>query len=635
VKSSKTVLVEILALASCSLVGCGLIVAVDDPKALTPADTGVADHAGDVEVARVSDAAEAGGDQLARDADIDRSVEGDTHDAGVTADASDGRPVVEPPETGDVKAEAGPPDATDILPPKLIAPLSTATATTRRPKFRWVLPEGTTGAHVQICLDNPCAHELATLDVSGTSGMTTVDLPRGVVFWRAWGTAGGVTGKTPSPTWQFTVGARTTPIDSSWGTTLDVNNDKLADVVVGAPGVNDSAGEVYVYLGAIGSLSSIPATTLRDMPPTIEYGWSVASAGDVNGDGYADVIVGAMAADNYAGRAYLYFGGPSGLSNVPAVTLKRPNGGAGSFGISVASAGDVNGDGYADVIVGAIGDSDAHAGQAHIYLGRPSGPSTSPSFTIRPQPAFYDSFGYSVAGACDVNGDGYADVIVGARTDAGEGQAYVFLGGQSGVSSTPVASYHGPGAPSEFGGSVACAGDINADGYADIVIGAAVFDSTYSGGAYVYLGGSSGPSATGNLTIKGPDSYGHFGVSVTSAGDLSGDGYSDLVIGADQFDKAFVYPGSASGPSNMPNPAINSPDPGTGQNRAFFGHSVAGAGDLDGDGFLDVVIGSHGVKSGWGRVYVYRGSLSGLSPTPALALDAPAGAYSMFGFSVY
>jgi hypothetical protein len=371
------------------------------------------------------------------------------------------------------------------------------------------------------------------------------------------------------------------------------------------------------------------------MPPTIEYGWSVASAGDVNGDGYADVIVGAMAADNYAGRAYLYFGGPSGLSNVPAVTLKRPNGGAGSFGISVASAGDVNGDGYADVIVGAIGDSDSHAGQAHIYLGGPSGPSTSPSFTVAAPSGNYDHFGYSVAGACDVNGDGYADVIAGARRDSGEGQAYVFLGGQSGVSSSPVASYRGPGAPAEFGTSVACAGDVNADGYADIVIGAAVFDSTYSGGAFVYLGGSSGPSATAHLTIKGPDSYGHFGVSVTSAGDLSGDGYSDLVIGADQFDKAFVYPGNASGPSNMPNPPINSPDPGTGQNRAFFGHSVAGAGDLDGDGFLDVVIGSHGVKSGWGRVYVYRGSLSGLSPTPALALDAPAGAYSMFGFSVY
>ena len=153
----------------------------------------------------------------------------------------------------------------------------------------------------------------------------------------------------------------------------------------------------------------------------------MAGAGDVNGDGYADVIVGAQGYSSHTGRAYVYHGGPSGLSASPAFTATG-EGPDNFFGAAVAGAGDVNGDGYANVIVGAYGYS-GETGRAYVYHGGPSGLSASPAFTATGA-ATDENFGLSVAGTGDVNGDGYANLIVGADGfDSDTGRSYVFHGG--------------------------------------------------------------------------------------------------------------------------------------------------------------------------------------------------------------
>ena len=199
-------------------------------------------------------------------------------------------------------------------------------------------------------------------------------------------------------------------------------------------------GRAYVYLGSAAGLAATAAWTAEGDQAGANFGWSVATAGDVNGDGYADVIVGAAYYDNGQvdeGRAYVYLGSAAGLAATAAWTAESDQASA-NFGNSVATAGDVNGDGYADVIVGAYlyDNGQADEGRAYVYLGSAAGLAATAAWTAESDQAIAD-FGYSVATAGDVNGDGYADVIVGAflydNGQADEGRAYVYLGSAAGL----------------------------------------------------------------------------------------------------------------------------------------------------------------------------------------------------------
>ena len=376
--------------------------------------------------------------------------------------------------------------------------------------------------------------------------------------------------------------------------------------------------------------------------PLAEYGGSVATAGDVNGDGYDDVIVGAALyshGQSSEGRAFVYEGSAVGLSTRPAWSAEGDQAAA-YFGHAVATAGDVNGDGYDDVIVGAdlFDGGQDNEGKAFAYYGSPSGLSATPNWTAEGN-QLDAIFGSSVGTAGDVNGDGYDDVIVGAlewtNGQSGEGAAFVYLGSPSGLSTGPAWTAQGDQVSAEFGSAVGMAGDVNGDGYDDVIVGATEYDhgQTDEGAAFVFQGSATGLSTAASWMGESNADSSRFGVSAGTAGDVNGDGFSDVVVGAYTYlpgGRAYAYYGSPLGLSLSPNWIGK-----TSQSGADLGISVASAGDTNGDGFDDVLVGAnlfdHG-QTDEGRAFTFLGSASGLAGTPAWIAEADQdGAY--FGFS--
>ena len=398
----------------------------------------------------------------------------------------------------------------------------------------------------------------------------------------------------------------------------DVNGDGYADVIVGAPHYTNGQyreGCVFLYYGSASGPSVSPDWVAESNQKNAAFGISVAGAGDVNADGYSDVIVGAQSYTNGQsgeGRAFVYHGGPGGLSNTPAWTAEGNQSGA-RFGTSVAGAGDVNGDGYSDVIVGAsyYDDPQSNEGRAFVYHGGPGGLSASHAWTAEGD--FLNArFGSSVAGAGDTNGDGYSDVAVGAPNFNGaRGLLSVYFGGPSGLA--PMSSWTAEGDQSNawFGCSVASAGDVNGDGYSEVVVGAWLYDRGQfnEGRAVMYSGGPTGPCAPPMWSAEGELSSAYFGFSVAGAGDLNGDGFPEVIVGAKQYaheGMSCVYCGCESGCSATPEWALFS-----GYYGAEFGNSVASAGDVNGDGACDVIVGGPGRS----LAYVYCGYVPALEAT--------------------
>jgi len=439
----------------------------------------------------------------------------------------------------------------------------------------------------------------------------------------------------------------------SVSTAGDVNGDGYSDIIVGTPLFDNgesNEGAFLVYHGSASGIVATPVTFVESNQIAAQLGYSVSCAGDVNGDGYSDVVVGAWLYDNpeaNEGVSFVYYGGAAGISTF-GNSIVQADQGAANFGMSVSGAGDVNGDGFSDIIVGAedydAGETDE--GVVFIYHGSAVGVVTTAAVMLQ-ENLTLSQFGFSVSSAGDVNGDGYSDVIVGAylynNGQANEGAAFVYHGSASGIGSVYSVLLEVNQISASFGVSVACAGDVNGDGYSDVIVGAHAYDNgeNSEGGAFVYSGSSTGVNSVATAVLEINQVGAELGRSVCAAGDVNGDGYSDVIVGAHQFDNgennegaAFVYHGSATGLSTIPN---NIPDDAN-QSFAYFGNVVASAGDVNGDGFGDVIIGSYGFDDGpytdEGVAFVYHGSASGLSLSPNSILDDADQSNALFGNSV-
>ena len=401
----------------------------------------------------------------------------------------------------------------------------------------------------------------------------------------------------------------------------DVDGDGFDDIIVGEPGAPSqggflSAGSAYVYSGATGGqLLRFDGEAAGD-----NLGWSVAVAGDVNGDSIPDLIVGAFNADpgglSGAGSTYVYSGATGSL-------LHRIDGAAAGdqFGFSVAGAGDVNGDGVPDQIVSAVNASPggiANAGSVYVYSGATGG-----LLHQFDGGAGNDGFGCSVASAEDVDGDGFADLIVGARwADVGgvqdAGSAYVY----SGATGALVWQFNGATASDYLGYSVAGPGDVDGDGFDDLIVGAPAWAGSASSGngaAFVYSG------ANGGLIwqFSSGNQFDYAGWSVVGVEDMDGDGLPDMAVGApNNSPSAVSSAGSVYLLSGVAGELIWRLD---GENAYdFYGAAISGSGDINGNGTPDFV---GGAPDAWN----FAGSVRVHSLDPFLRTDA--GSLSVSGGS--
>ena len=477
----------------------------------------------------------------------------------------------------------------------------------------------------------------------------------------------------------------------------DVNGDGYDDLVIGARLADPngaSSGETYVVYGAasapgtdgvltLSALDGMNGFTLNGIGRNDGSGFSVSSAGDVNGDGYDDLIIGAPGSDSYTGETHVVYGGVSAPGTDGVLDLSALDGANGftltgidlvdQSGFSVSSAGDVNGDGYDDLIIGAPRASQNEAfsaGETYVVYGGASAPGTDGVLDLSETEALDGSTGFtltgidpddrsgvSVSAAGDVNGDGYDDLIIGAyRADPnGEseaGETYVVYGGANAPGTAGVLdlsaldgmngfTLNGVDSDDVSGFSVSSAGDVNGDGYDDLIIGAFGSDS-YTGETHVVYGGASAPGTDGVLalsaldgtngfTLTGIDPGDRSGRSVSSAGDVNGDGYDDLIIGARSADpngagsgETYVVYGGASAPGTdgvlalsaldgINGFILNGIDPNDGS-----GTSVSSAGDVNGDGYDDLIISARSADPNGGssgETYVVHGGTTGTEST--------------------
>ena len=437
----------------------------------------------------------------------------------------------------------------------------------------------------------------------------------------------------------------------------DFNGDGYSDLVVSASEQDKGAadeGNVFIYYGSASGVAATPSLTL-DNPANQEggaFGFSVALAGDTNGDGFADLAVAAPLQDGEAadeGKVFIYHGSAEGFGAAPFLTLDNPDGQEGGyFGRGLAAGGDLNGDGFSDVVVGApLQDvTAADEGKVFVYYGSAAGlPSAPSSVLAHPAPEEGAYFGIALALLADADGNGCDELATGASKQDGvasdQGSVYIYYGAGTGPTAPPGLTLSNPASQSDghFGFALASAGDVNGDGYGDLLVGAHDQDSGAEdeGNVFVYYGSSVGLPAQPSDTLDNPENlaFSRFGIALDTTGDSDGDGFSDFVAGTYYQGKVFLYRGGASGvdagsPKMLDNPSAQV------DNR--FGNAVCGAGDLNGDGFSDLAVGAVFQNTGArdeGNVYVYYGSASGIPSTPGASLDNPANqANGHFGISL-
>ena len=405
---------------------------------------------------------------------------------------------------------------------------------------------------------------------------------------------------------------------SSWGRSLsqigDINADGYPDAIVGSPSFNNGQigeGIARVFLGTPNGISNTSAQLLEINQTGAQFGFSVAGIGDLNNDGFDDVAVGAPSfsqGEMDEGAVFVYLGAANGLQT-PAFRILQSNQIGAKMGFSVAAAGDVNADGFADLIMGMpgftpnlqnrqAGGAGPVGGIAQLLGGLFNAISQNPDLVIAGTQAG-EALGTSVAGAGDVNGDGVDDIIAGAPSrDRGAvpnaGTANVYPGSPAGVQAAPLVEFLGTLANAALGSSVVGLGDINRDGFDDVAVGAPGRSrgQNNEGTVNVYLGGVI-PSPEPEFTLEGGRENARLGESLVCINDFNSDGVSELIAGAPEYSNGqtgegavYVFESDEGRYEDQPR-ILESNDP-----EAKFGLSAAGIGTLDTRGFMEIAVGA-------------------------------------------
>ena len=502
------------------------------------------------------------------------------------------------------------------------------------------------------------------------------------------------------------------PDDARFGRTIasagDINGDGIGDFVVGAPyfragELNTPVGAAYVVFGQDGSFApaNLTGEALRNGDGSLGFviqgtglggadgspaqlGVDVAPAGDFNGDGFDDLIVAAedtqnpdSATESSLGAAYIIFGSDTGFPSVitPNTDLDGTNGvkvlpekflnGQPDLE-SVSGAGDVNGDGIDDVLVGTSnndpGRDGSYAGAAWVVFGDDNPPAlidleNTDSTVALPLfgSAENGEFGSSVSGLGDINGDGVADFAVGAfKADFEKGRAYVLFGQATGWDEPITVSddlnpslgfaIAGEAEGDRAGIDLASAGDVNSDGFDDLLIGLSGNFATPQGGVYVLFGQESwaeplvaldalSPGDGVKLVVDAPAALAYVG-EPDGPGDFNGDGVDDIVMRANEPKGVFVvfggtaFDGTASeldlqdvGTTELPGVKFSAAGV-----SGPVGKDVSGIGDINGDGRPDLAIGNFSIynsddRSFTGEAYVIFGGTTGFGEAPQADVD--------------
>lgn len=546
----------------------------------------------------------------------------------------------------------------DAMPtaPIQLSPLNGFTVTNIRPTLSVRNLGGVTDAVFELCRDRACTMIEHTM-MGGRSVRPPADLSAGSHWWRARTLVGGVPVGPYSLVWNFTVPPASTPADTFYRASMDLDDDGFADIAMGAPqadpGANPDPGRGYVQIRWGSAMGPVMGPTIFGDAVGDRFGFSLSAAGDVNCDGVADLLVGAPQSSTNAtadggvartGYARVLLGTRNRASfGAPALTWTYRGSNPGSqFGYAVAGIGDLDGKGCADIAVGAPFDdpgSVIDAGTVQVYWG--SGPgNVGPLFNGA---RANDRLGFALSGAGDFDGDRLSDMLIGAPgvdmgANADVGAVTVVFGRT--LLPHPQVVFAGSTALSQFGASVALDGDLNGDGLSDVVAGSPG-ELAGNGRVYLFQGNAGRALAMPWRNIDGTTTE-RFGHSVALMGRAHASTFESVVVGGPYYTPPMMSTQGRYSFFAQPTAVMAAPWGNSGSNfgsraNSNEGWAVANAGDVNGDGVTDWLVGANRhdtmLDRYLGRVMLHYGNSgggAGLAPVQFFG----AAPFDQLGFSV-